>query len=400
MALPALARAKTPRPLRIGRERSYHRLVVSVGLVQRIARGFGWPRPRQFVFLGLATVIATVALTYVPASAKPATPRAPGRLLGQRIMVGFPGTSPTRSLLARVRAGQVGAVILFSYNIASDSQVRALTRTLQRAARAGGNPALLIAVDQEGGQIKRFPDGPPFLSPPQIARRGSTGVAFRQGSLTGAYLKARGVNMDLAPVVDVPTYSGAFIWQEGRAFSFSAAAVTRYATPFALGLQSAGIAATAKHFPGVGSAGVDTDNQLEELHPTQAQRRAALRPYRRLIAHGLDAIMLSTAGFPVFDPTGTVTALSAPMIQGLLRGRLGFRGVTITDALESPTGHNKLTAGVLAAAAGADILLYTGAATGELSRLESALRSGQITRSAAAASYQRIVALKQRLAGT
>ena len=331
-------------------------------------------------------------------SPQSAVPRNAGRLLGQRIMVGFPGTSPSRSLLDRVRSGQVGAVILFSYNISSDSQVRSLTGALQRAARAGGNPPLLIAVDQEGGQIKRFPNGPPFLSPPQIARRGSKKVAARQGRLTASYLRSRGVNMDLAPVVDVPTYSGAFIWQQGRAFSFSADAVARYATKFALGLQSGRVAATAKHFPGVGSAGVDTDNRLDELHPSKAQRRAALKPYRSLIARGLDAIMLSTAGFPAYDPSGAPTALSRPIIQGLLRGRLGFNGVTITDALESPTGHSKLQAGVLAARAGADILLYTEAATGELDRLKAALRRGRITRTEAVASYRRIVALKRRVA--
>jgi beta-N-acetylhexosaminidase len=359
---------------------------------------------RRIARAGLAGLVVLVAglpavLAGPPAQAETqaGVPTSAARLLGQRIMVGFPGTRPTRSLLTRVRAGQVGAVILFSYNIASSSQVRALTRALQRAALAGGNPPLLIAVDQEGGQVKRFADGPPSLSPPQIARRGGDRAALRQGRLTAAYLKARGVDMDLAPVVDVPTFSGAFIWQQGRAFSFRAGTVARYATDFALGLQSGEVAATAKHFPGVGSAAVDTDNQLDELHPSRAQRRAALTPYRRLIAQGLDAIMLSTAGFPAFDPTGTPAALSRPMIQGLLRHRLGFGGVTITDALESPTGHDKLTAGVLAARAGADILLYTDAATGELTRLESALGSGRITRAQAAASYERIVALKRRL---
>lgn len=386
------------------------------GLSRTSTIAAGWHRKPRVGLIGLASLAAALGVALAPAATQAHAqgreraeapthghtrvdiPRSAGRLLGQRIMVGFPGTTPTRSLLERVRAGEVGAVILFSYNIASASQVRALTGALQRAARAGGNPPLLVAVDQEGGQVKRFPGGPPFLSPPQIARQGSTRAAFRQGRLTGAYLKARGVNMDLAPVVDVPTFSGAFIWQEGRAFSFSADAVTRYATQFALGVQSGGVAATAKHFPGVGSAGVDTDNQLEELRPTQAQRRAALEPYRRLIGRGVDAIMLSTAGFPAYDPTGTPTALSQPMIAGLLRGRLGFDGVTITDALESPTGHDSLTAGVLAARAGADILLYTGSATGELTRLKAALHSGRITRAGAVASFERIVALKRRLA--
>ncbi len=205
--------------------------------------------------------------------------------------------------------------------------------------------------------------------------------------------------MDLAPVVDVPTFAGSFIWQQGRAFSFSPSAVATYATAFALGLQSAHAAATAKHFPGVGSAAIDTDNKLDELRPTRAQRDGALKPYQSLIPRGLDAIMLSTAGFPAYDPTGTPTALSRRIVQGLLRVKLGFGGLTITDALGTPTGHDEITAGVLAARAGADILLYTDSAAGELPALQAALRSGKISRSEATASYQRILALKRRVAG-
>ncbi len=309
------------------------------------------------------------------------------------------GTTPSGSLLARVRAGQVGAVILFASNIVSDGQVRALTGALQQAARAGNNPPLLIATDQEGGQVKRFPNGPPSLSPPQMATGGSTKVAFDQGWRTGRYLRSRGVNMDLAPVVDVPTFSGAFIWQERRAFSFNPGTVAGYAGAFARGLQAAGAAATAKHFPGDGSATSDTDYQLDELRPTQAQRAAALKPYEAMIPRGLDAVMITTAGFPAYDSSGAPAALSAPIIGGLLRGRLGFTGVVITDALGAPTGHDEITAGVLGARAGADILLYTDSASGELAALESALRAGHMTRAAAVGSYDRIVALKERLGG-
>ena len=314
-------------------------------------------------------------------------------------MVGLPGTAPDSALLQRIREGRVGAVILFAANIVDRAQLKSLTGAMQRAARQGGNPPLLIAVDQEGGQVKRLANGPPDLSPPQIARTGSTAVASREGRATGNYLKGLGINMDLAPVVDVPTFAGAFIWQQGRAFSFSASAVAKYATAFALGLQSAHAAATAKHFPGVGSASVDTDNKLDELRPTPAQRSAALAPYRALIPRGLDTVMLSTAGFPAYDPSGTPTALSRPIVQGLLRGQLRFRGVTITDALGTPTGHDEVTAGVLAARAGADILLYTDSASGELPALQAALRRGQISGAEAQASYQRIVALKRRVAG-
>jgi beta-N-acetylhexosaminidase len=336
-----------------------------------------------------------------PAAQVRATPPAvsPTKLLGQRIMVAMDGTAAKAALLQTVREGRVGSVILFAANIAGRAQLEALTGSLQRAAREGGNPRLLIAVDQEGGQVKRLPGGPPHLSPPQIAASGSVAVASREGRATGSYLKGLGINMDLAPVVDVPTFPGAFIWTQGRAFSFGAGAVAKYATPFALGIQSAGAAATAKHFPGVGSAGVDTDNKLDVLRPSSGQLTGALIPYRALIPRGIDAIMLSTAAFPAYDPTGTPTALSRPMVQGLLRSRLRFRGVTITDALGTPTGHDEATAGVLAASAGADILLYTDSAPGELPALQAALRSGRLRLAEAQASYARIVALKRRVAG-
>jgi beta-N-acetylhexosaminidase len=325
-------------------------------------------------------------------------PNSETKLLGQRIMVGFDGTRAPRWLLSRVRAGEIGAVILFASNIAGRAQLTALTRSLQRAAGDGGNPPLLIATDQEGGEVKRLPHGPPGLSPPQIAATGSTGTAFDEGRATGVYLKRLGINMDLAPVLDVPTFPGAFIWRQGRAFSFSAPAVSRYASAFALGIQSAQAAATAKHFPGVGSAAVDTDDKLDVLRPTGGQLEAALLPYEALIPRGLDAVMLSTAAFPAYDPTAMPAALSRPIIQGLLRRQLGFGGVTITDALGTPTGRGEIAAGVLAARAGADVLLYTDSAPGELAALSAALRHGRINRAEAQASYRRIVALKRRVA--
>jgi beta-N-acetylhexosaminidase len=326
-------------------------------------------------------------------------PPPPAKLLGQRIMVGFPGTSASASLLRSVRGGQVGSVILFAANIASRRQTLALIGALQTAARQGGNPPLLIAVDQEGGEVKRLPNGPPDLSPPQMAATHNVATATREGQETGSYLKSWGINMDLAPVSDVPTFGGAFIWRQGRAFSFNAGTVANFATAFALGLQSRGVAATAKHFPGLGSAGTDTDFERQELRPTKAQFNAALQPYERMIPRGLDTVMLTVAGYPDYDPSGASAALSKPIISRLLRGQLKFGGVAITDALGTTTGHDEKTAGVLAAEAGSDILLYTDSAPGELDALETALRNGHIGRAAAAASYQRIVALKQKVAG-
>jgi beta-N-acetylhexosaminidase len=336
----------------------------------------------------------------VPASAEPASPPVPasaGKLLGQRIMVGFSGTTAPRWLLRAVRGGEVGSVILFAANLQSRSQSLALTGSLQRAARAGGNPRLLIATDQEGGEIKRIADLPPTLSPPQIAGTGLVATATSQGRATGAGLRRWGINMDLAPVADVPTSDDAFIWRQGRAFSFAAATVARYGSAFAGGLQSRGVAATAKHFPGLGSATTDTDFAHLELHPTMAQRAAALEPYRMMIPAGVDAVMAAVAGYDAYDASGTVAALSRPIVTGLLRGRLGFSGVVITDALGSSTGHEERTAGVLAAAAGSDILLYTDSAPGELGALRAALARGRLSPDEATAAYRRIIILKRKL---
>ncbi len=351
---------------------------------------------------GLATLVGGLG---DPASSDTAAyrqipvPRSPVKLLGQRIMVTPAGASADAGLLRAVRAGRVGGVILFTRNIVSRGQLTSMTRALQHAARQGANPPLLIATDQEGGEVKRLANGPPSLSPPQIAATGSVAVSAREGAATGRYLHRLGINLDLAPVVDVPTFAGAFIAQQGRAFSFDAGTVARYATAFALGLQRARVAATAKHFPGLGAAAVSTDNQRVELRPTATQRRDALRPYQSLIPRGLDAVMLSTAGFPAYDPSGAPAALSSAIAQGLLRDRLGFRGMSITDALGSTTGHDEIDAGVLAARAGADMLLYTADPAGELPALELALAHGRIGRAQAAESYQRIVALKRLVAG-
>jgi beta-N-acetylhexosaminidase len=324
-------------------------------------------------------------------------PASDTKLLGQRIMVGFQGTTAPRWLLRDVRDGCVGSVILFAENLQSRSQSLALTGALQRAARAGGNPKLLIATDQEGGEVKRVPGVAPTLSPPEIVRTGQISTAATQGRATATGLRRWGINWDLAPVVDVPTSPGAFIWRQGRAFSFSAATVARYASAFARGLQSRGVAASAKHFPGLGSATTDTDFAHLQLHPTAAQRAAALEPYEAMIPAGVDSVMASVAGFDAYDRTGTVAALSRPIVTGLLRGRLKFSGVVITDALGSSTGHDERTAGVLAAAAGSDILLYTDSAPRELAALRSALSGGRLSRAEAGASYRRIITLKRRL---
>ncbi len=371
-------------------------LLASTALIGGAAQSAGAP---SYAAPARATAAPARATTSATPPASPARSVSVTKLLGQRIMVGFGGPVASGSLLSRIRAGRVGSVILFRANILSSAQLRALTGSLQRAARQGGNPPILISTDQEGGQVKRLPNGPPGLSPPQMAATGSPSRTYGEGVATGRYLKGVGINWDLAPVLDVPTFGGAFIWQQGRAFSFNANTTATFGNEFARGLQHGGVAATGKHFPGVGSAAVDTDNKLDELRPSAAQRSAALQPYRTAIAGGLDTVMLSTAGFPGYDPSGAPSALSTPIATGLLRTKLHFRGVTITDALGTPTGHDEVTAGELAARAGADVLLYTDDAAGELPALLHDYTRGRLSRASIVAAYDRIVALKRRVGG-
>jgi beta-N-acetylhexosaminidase len=353
----------------------------------------------------LSVAASSVASHATASGPRPAGPTQPikipkslVKLLGQRIMVTMDGPTPDAPLLDEVRRGIAGGVIVYGPNIVSGRQLSWAIRALAHAAKRGGNPPLLIAIDQEGGGVKRLP-GPPTLSPSQMVNTGKVSVARQQGIATGKYLRGFGINFNIAPIVDVPTSTSSFLYRENRTFSFNANNVARYATAFALGQQSRGVASAAGLFPGLGSATVDTDLEPDErLYPTTAQRIAALKPYEMLIPRGLDAIMVGNAVFPAYDPKGRIADLSESVIRGLLRDKLKFQGVVITDAMVR-TGLNPVTSGVLAAEASADIILCGNDRVETLRALESAYRNGRLSRANAVSSYERIVGLKQRIAG-
>jgi beta-N-acetylhexosaminidase len=318
------------------------------------------------------------------------------KMIGQQVMAKMSGTSPDRVLLGRIRRGEVGGVILYSENIVSPGQTRALVRRLQAAARSGGNPRLLISTDQEGGQVKRLPWAPPTISPPAMGARGSS-VSRSQGTRTGRALRAVGINVDLAPVVDVAHSSGAFIWRQGRSFGMSAGRVIRSALPFALGMRGTRVAPTEKHFPGVGGASIDTDFAKQTI----SVGRKDLLPYRSVVKNRLPLVMVSTGVYPGLDGSRAPAALSHRIISGLLRKKLGFGGVVITDDLERPTGYSTAQATVRSDAAGADIILVSSSEQGGVVAYRSMLRaarSGKIPRNRVADAYSRILALKARYA--
>lgn len=344
----------------------------------------------------LAAVAAAAAVGAAPAPA--AAPGSLEQLVGQTIVTGFSGQAPRTSLLERIRAGQVGAVVLFGRNVGSDAQVAHLLSQLQAAAAAGGNPPLLVAVDQEGGAVKRLADGPPDVSPRTLGEEGDVGHAAAEGTATASFLRHLGIDVDLAPVLDTPVDASS--WLGSRAYSRNRFVTATLGTAFVNGLQQGGVAATAKHFPGLGTARTTTDTATVVVDTPAAALDRRLLPFRRAIAAGVDLVMVSNAGYRAYDPTGVPASLSDPIVTGLLRNRLGFRGAVITDALEAPGPHSHRRAPVEALLAGVDLLLYTheqdsAAAFGQL---VAAARSGAVPLGTLRHAAARIAALKQRLA--
>ena len=324
-----------------------------------------------------------VAAVGVPAApAAPAVHAAPAvqapasipirRLLGEKIMVRTSGTAPSDELLRKIRKGDVGGVVLFAENIGTKAQLRSFTR---RVKQAGG----LVAVDQEGGIVKRLQNGPPTRGAPQMT---TAKIARGEGKDTGSYLHGLGIDWDLAPVFDQPAVAGAFI--RSRAFPSP-----KLAEQFALGLQSRGVAAAAKHFPGLGYATTNTDDA-----PTSVRAQPGV--FR--VGH-VRSVMMATAIYPEYDP-GVPAALSHKIVTGVLREQLGFDGVIVTDDLDTPAvrAYTKTRdAPVKAVEAGVDVVLLvrsTSSSDKALASMLAAARSGAITRADLERSHARIAALK------
>jgi beta-N-acetylhexosaminidase len=283
----------------------------------------------------------------------------PGQLAGERIVVGIDGTGLTKELRHAIHAGQVAGVVLFEADFPSRSAGRELIDAVQSIPRPKllrGLP-LLVMTDQEGGEVKRV-DGPPAASAATMGAKGPD-YSRRQGRATAVNLKSLGVNVDLAPVLDVGRPGGVIADTE-RSFGGTPAAVARTAVPFARGLEESGVAATAKHFPGLGTASENTDFEAQRLPISKAELRDTDEaPYSAFVGAGGKLVMLSTAIYPAFSKRPA--AFTRRIATGELRGRLGFRGVTITDSLGSAAVAEfggQREAAVDGAAAGDDLLLF------------------------------------------
>jgi len=324
----------------------------------------------------------------------------PSQLAGERVVVSIDGTGLTPELRHAIHAGKVAGVVLFEVDFPSRAAGRELIDAVQSISRPkvlGGLP-LLVMTDQEGGQVKRV-DGAPDSS---AATMGAEGPSFsrRQGRETAANLKSLGVNVDLAPVLDVGRPGGVIADTE-RAFGETPAAVVRSAIPFARGLEGGGVAATAKHFPGLGTATENTDFEAQHLALSKAQLRAIDEaPYAPFIAAGGKLVMLSTATYPAFS--NRPAAFTRRIATGELRRRLGFRGVTITDSLGGAAVAEfggQREAAVDGAAAGDDLLLFDDlpSALAGHEALVKQLHAGALKRAPFLAAAGRVLALRRAL---
>jgi beta-N-acetylhexosaminidase len=360
------------------------------------------------VVLALAVLLATTGVVggrAADGASRAAPPQLSlSQLAGQRVIYSYRGPKPPARLLARIRAGKAAGVIFFAGNITGRAQIRGVVATLQRAAaRSPVDAPLLMMLDQEGGQVRRL-GGPPTRSEKQIGASPHPVAAARAaGRGAGRNLRGVGMNVNLAPVLDVFRMTDDFIDRFERSYGRDAAEAGRLGAAFIRAQQHEGVAATAKHFPGLGAATrtQDTDQRPVRLEVPLATLRARdERPYGPAIAAGVPLVMLSWATYPALDPLHPA-GLSRTIVRQELRGRLGFKGVTVTDAL----GAGALRAfggtpdrAVLAATAGMDLLLCASQDVGEgdaaAAGLVEAARHGQLDLRAAA---NRVIQLRRAM---
>jgi len=279
------------------------------------------------------------------------------REIGQLLIGSLPGTTITPEMRSLAREFQLGGVTLFKRNIEAPEQVAELNHDLQSLSSA---LPLWVAVDQEGGRVARlrapFTEWPPMAT---LGRSGDDKLAYRFAAALAAELKAVGVTLDYAPVLDIHTNPQNPVIGD-RALGEDAETVARLGAAVVRGLQENGVAACGKHFPGHGDTSVDSHLALPIVeHPPDRIRRVECVPFREAIRHDVAFMMTAHILVPALDEQKPAT-LSSTIVQGMLRDELGFHGVILSDDLEMKAIADAYTvpeAAVQAIAAGCDGVL-------------------------------------------
>jgi beta-N-acetylhexosaminidase len=330
--------------------------------------------------------------------------------VGQMLVVSFDGTAydgndDLQHMIVNLHAG---GIILYRGNLVTQAQVTALDAGVQQgAAQSGARIPLFISMDQEGGQVNRLQnilgDRP---SAADIAATGDPNKAYQQGVSDGQILKHMGVNLNLAPVVDVQLltdaqYNATSMRGFGtRVYGTTPDVVSTYAGAYLTGLQAQGVIGCLKHWPGLGSSTADPHSYLPVITRTQAElNNVDFAPYKTLLAKGNVEMIMSTHVLEqAYDPNLPAT-LSPIVIDQVLRHDLGYQGVVVTDALDMHA-LDPLNLGdraVKAVQAGNDLLLglwNSGAMQTAIDALKAAITHGTLSKASIDQSVQRILSLK------
>lgn len=314
--------------------------------------------------------------------------------VGELLVMSFPGPTAPEYIRRRLRNGEGSGVILFGPNVTDAQGLRRLTRSLQRAARGDA----LIATDQEGGEIRNVPFAGPAAAQSAVA---TVGAATATGREAARGLRAGGVNVNLAPVADVNPATGSGVLAS-RIYPGAPETVGELVVASVRAHSRQRVAATVKHFPGLGRATVNTDDGSTAIAAPQAALESTdLEPFRAAIAADAPLVMASHALYPAYDRR-RIASQSPAILRTLLRDRLGFRGAVITDSIEAQAVLDRSdvgTAAIRSVEAGVDLVLMTGSGSWNLvyPRLLRRARRSPAFRTRVEESARRVLALKQRL---
>jgi beta-N-acetylhexosaminidase len=324
------------------------------------------------------------------------------QLAGQRLLVGFEGRRFNPDLKFLIHDLKVGGVILFSQNIETPDQVKKLCAAMQDYARLKNQPPLIIAIDQEGGQVARLKE--PFTEFPGNPAMKDVNDAISFAEITAAELTRAGINMNLAPVMDVAPRGLTSIMSE-RAFGHDPAWVSKLGLTVISHLQRHHIMAVAKHFPGIGRTVADSHIELPSCeHSLSDLKSYDLIPFAESIAQDVAGIMLAHVMYPEIDPKWPAS-LSKQIAHSLLRKQMGFGGVTLTDDLDmgAITDHYDIKTAVRQILrAGIDMVLVCHKGPNieiAYQAILDGLRRSRDTRTKGMASVKRIMALKKKYLG-
>lgn len=362
---------------------------------------------RRFTALAALALVAAAIGLILGASRDEAEPKrqaprereaaAPPRQLpleqavGQLLLMSFDETTVPDYIRRRLRDGQGTGVILFAKNASDAQTLKGITEGVQRAAKGGA----LIATDQEGGEIRSFPFAAPEQSQATVT---SPAAAASTARVAARELRANGINVNLAPVADIGSGIGSVM--AGRAYPGDAQEVSRLVSA-AVRAYGDRVAATAKHFPGLGRAAVNTDDEPVTLDAPRPELNSDLEPFKAAIGEKVPIIMSSHALYTGLD-AHDIASQSKPILTDVLRDELGFKGAIVTDSIEAEAVLDRsgiAEAAERSIAAGTDLILMSGSRSwNEIQpRLLRRARSDRAFAARVRAAAERVLALKRRL---